>query len=291
VSPIFPPPLWAKSSLEILRTLPELRAWRKSVNSKIGFVPTMGALHAGHLKLISTSVQNNSTTIVSIFVNPLQFGPKEDLAKYPRPFEKDCELCEKAGVSAVFAPEVAAFYSTDHSTSLDVQGLDQYLCGVTRPGHFRGVCTVVLKLFNLVQPTNAYFGQKDIQQALILRKMVADLSVDLNLEIVETVRETSGLALSSRNIYLSEDEKNRATSLSRGIKIAKVAWQAGEKSAQVLKTLVQKEIEASVPTKLDYVEIVSQNLLQPIENVDEPVVIAVAVFYGTTRLIDNLLFG
>lgn len=295
--------------MEILRTIPELRAWRKNLgrknfnnphspnssdepeNDSLGFIPTMGALHAGHLKLITTSIQNNSTTIISIFVNPLQFGPKEDLAKYPRPFTKDCELCEKAGVAAIFAPEVANFYTSDHATYIDVQGLDQYLCGASRPGHFRGVCTVVLKLFNLVEPTNAYFGQKDIQQALILRKMVSDLSQALNLEIVETVREPSGLALSSRNIYLSDDEKLGATSLSRGLVLAKEAWMQGEKSAVVLKALVECEILASNPTRIDYVEIVSQNLLHPVEIADTHFVIAVAVFYRTTRLIDNCLLG
>jgi len=172
-----------------------------------------------------------------------------------------------------------------------VAGLDKFLDGASRPGHFRGVCTVVLKLFNIVKPTRAYFGQKDIQQALILRKMVRDLSLDLEMEIVETVREPSGLALSSRNVYLTPDEKGRATALSRGLFRAKEAWAKGEKSAGALKGMLRTEIEASSPTRIDYLEVASQARLEPVDQTGEPAVIAVAVFYGKTRLIDNLLLG
>src|SRR4051794_33191993 len=191
--------------MEILKTIEAYRAWRKRLpaHETVGFVPTMGALHAGHMRLIAESRKAHPLTVVSIFVNPLQFGPQEDLARYPRPFEEDCRLCREAGVAALFSPEPKDFYAPDHAVYVDVEGLDQYLCGASRPGHFRGVCTVVLKLFNIISPTAAYFGQKDIQQALILRKMVSDLSVDLRMEIVETVREASGLALSSRNVYLT----------------------------------------------------------------------------------------
>jgi pantoate--beta-alanine ligase len=279
--------------MEIFKDIGAYRRWRKSLpaGDTLGFVPTMGALHAGHIKLAETSRAADARTVVSIFVNPLQFGPSEDFSRYPRPFEEDLRLCREAGVAAVFSPEAKDFYAPDHSTYCDVEGLGNYLCGASRPGHFRGVCTVVLKLFNIAQPTRAYFGQKDIQQALILRKMVRDLSLDLDLKIVETVREPSGLALSSRNVYLTPDEKQRATALSRGLFKAKEAWSRGEKSGDALQAIVRAEIDASAPTRVDYVEVVSQSKLAPIDRVEEPAVIAVAVFYGKTRLIDNLLLG
>jgi pantoate--beta-alanine ligase len=279
--------------MEILRTIETYRSWRKSLapDQAVGFVPTMGALHAGHMKLVAESRKANPVTVVSIFVNPLQFGPAEDFARYPRPFEADRALCQEAGVDAIFAPEASDFYAPDFSTYCEVAGLDKYLCGASRPGHFRGVCTVVLKLFNIVQPRRAYFGQKDVQQALILKKMVRDLSLDLEMRIVETLREPAGLALSSRNIYLSPDEKERALALSRGLFRAREAWSNGEKSAAALKGILRAEIEASSPTRVDYIEAVSQSGLAPVENVSEPSVLAVAVFYGKTRLIDNLLLG
>jgi pantoate--beta-alanine ligase len=277
--------------MEILKTIQAYRIWRKSLpaDQSIGFVPTMGALHAGHLKLVAESRKANPITVVSIFVNPLQFGPAEDFSRYPRPFEDDSRQCREAGVSAIFAPEAADFYAPDFSTYCEVAGLDKYLCGSTRPGHFRGVCTVVLKLFNIVQPHRAYFGQKDIQQALILKKMVRDLSLDLEMVIVETLREASGLALSSRNIFLSADEKDRATALSRGLFRAREAWNRGEQSAAALKGMIRSEIEASLPTRIDYIEAVSQADLAPRDTLAEPSVLAVAVFYGKTRLIDNVL--
>lgn len=278
----------------ILRTIPELRAWRSSLGPSLslGFVPTMGALHAGHMKLVEECRRECDAVVVSIFVNPLQFGPNEDLARYPRPFEKDVALCEGAGVDAVFAPEPEAFYAKDHATYVDVEGLDRHLCGAARPGHFRGVCTVVLKLFNLVRPRRAYFGRKDIQQFLILRKMAADLALDIELIGVDTVRETArgaeGLALSSRNAYLNEQQRAAATALYRGLARARDAYRAGERNAGILKSLVRAEIEASPLARIDYVEIVAESDLQPVDAVDVPAVLAVAVFYGTTRLIDNV---
>lgn len=279
--------------MEILKTIDGYRRWRNSLppDRRPGFVPTMGALHAGHMKLVEAARADQPDTVVSIFVNPLQFGPNEDLARYPRPFEADARLCREAGVSAVFAPEPADFYPADFSTYCEVAGLDRHLCGASRPGHFRGVCTVVLKLFHIVNPGRAYFGQKDLQQALILKKMAGDLSVDLEMVIVPTVREASGLALSSRNAYLSPDEKARATALSRGLFRAKAAWEGGERSAAALKAMLRSEIEASAPTRIDYVEAVSQSALAPVESLDRPAALAVAVFYGKTRLIDNVLLG
>ncbi|HKP94651.1 MAG TPA: pantoate--beta-alanine ligase [Fibrobacteria bacterium] len=277
--------------MEILKTIADYRRWRKDLGPDltVGFVPTMGALHAGHLALVETSRKKDDITVVSIFVNPLQFGPAEDFSRYPRPFGEDGRLCREAGVAAIFAPEAPAFYPPDFSTYCEVEGLDAFLDGAARPGHFRGVCTVVLKLFNIVKPDRAYFGQKDIQQALILGKMVRELSLDLETVIVETVREASGLALSSRNVYLTPEEKDRATALSRGLIRAKGAWTRGERSAEALKRIMKEEIEASAPTRIDYVEAVSQARLAPVETIAGPSVLAVAVFYGKTRLIDNLL--
>lgn len=297
--------------MEIFKTIESFREWRKVLPKRrddvadvafkedrlllaaraVGFVPTMGALHAGHMRLVEASRAANPVTVVSIFVNPLQFGPNEDFNRYPRPFEADAELCRQAGVDAIFAPEAREFYAPDHATFCDVEGLDRHLCGAARPGHFRGVCTVVLKLFHIIAPDRAYFGQKDIQQALILRKMARDLSVDLELEIVETVREPSGLALSSRNVYLTPDEKDRATALSRALFRAKDAWAGGEKNAETLREAMLRVIEASYPARVDYVEAVSQSRLAPLERLDEPAVLAVAAFYGKTRLIDNVLLS
>lgn len=279
--------------MEIFKTIEAYRLWRKALGTdhSVGFVPTMGALHAGHLKLVAASRAVATETVVSIFVNPLQFGPTEDFARYPRPFEEDSRLCKQAGVAAIFAPEPKDFYAPDHRTYCDVEGLGRHLCGAARPGHFRGVCTVVLKLFNIIQPSVAFFGQKDIQQALILRKMVGDLSVDLDLRIVETVRENSGLALSSRNIYLTPDEKTRAVALHRGLTLARNAYLTGERNAEELKAMVRHEIEAAAPTRIDYIEAVSQSRIEPIDILMEPSVLAVAVFFGKTRLIDNLLLG
>ena len=279
--------------MQIFRTIEAYRTWRKGLPAtrSVGFVPTMGALHAGHIRLVAESRSLDTDTVVSIFVNPLQFGPSEDFSLYPRPFEADAKLCEEAGAAAIFAPEPSEFYAPDFSTHCEVAGLDKHLCGASRPGHFRGVCTVVLKLFNIVQPARAYFGQKDIQQALILMKMVRDLALDLEMRIVETVREASGLALSSRNVYLSPDEKNRATALSRALFQARDAWRKGERSAAALTAGMRAEIEASAPTRIDYVEAMPQATLAPVATLEGPSVLAVAVFYGKTRLIDNVLLG
>lgn len=276
--------------MKIVRSLSDLRQWRASVppGKKVGFVPTMGALHSGHLKLVQECRVDCEFAVVSLFVNPLQFGAGEDFTRYPRPFEADRRLCEAANVDVLFVPEASEFYSGDHATYVEVEGFDQYLCGASRPGHFRGVCTVVLKLFNLVQPQRAYFGKKDIQQALILKKMVSDLSLDLEMILVDTVREPSGLALSSRNVYLSDEERKSAAALFRALSLARAAYQNGERDTESLKKIMRDEISSEL-ARIDYVEIVSQTQLRPLARVDQPAVFAVAVFYGRTRLIDNLL--
>jgi pantoate--beta-alanine ligase len=275
----------------ILKTPSELRAWRQTLKpgTTVGFAPTMGALHAGHLRLMQESRASNDVTVASIFVNPLQFGPKEDFSRYPRPFDEDARLLQEAGVEVLFSPNTNDFYEKDHSTYCDVLGLDQHLCGASRPHHFRGVCTVVLKLFNLVQCHRAYFGQKDIQQALILRRMVRDLALPLEMHIVETVREASGLAMSSRNRYLSDGEGERATALYRGLNGASQAHAAGERDAEKLKDQIRREVLAAYPTRIDYIEAVDQATLTPQSQLDMPAVLAVAVFFGKTRLIDNVI--
>ncbi len=286
-----PTPRPRSDAVEIFTSIEGYRAWRNGLapDATVGFAPTMGALHPGHLRLVAESRKANAFTVVSVFVNPLQFGPAEDFSRYPRPFDEDVRLCREAGVAAVFAPEAADFYPPDFSSYCEVEGLDEFLDGASRPGHFRGVCTVVLKLFNIVKPRRAYFGQKDIQQALILKKLVRDLSVDLEMQIVPTVREATGLALSSRNVYLTPDEKTRATALSRGLFLAREAWARGERSARALTGILRSEIESSRPARIDYIEAVSQADLRPAETLSGPSVLAVAAFYGKTRLIDNVL--
>ncbi len=275
--------------MEVLPSTADFRVWRRGLVGEVGFVPTMGALHAGHIRLMEASAKRNTATVVSIFVNPLQFGPKEDFSRYPRPLEKDLEACRNAGVTTVFAPSPTSFYAPDHRAYCEVEGLDRHLCGAARPGHFRGVCTVVMKLFQIVKPARAYFGKKDIQQALILSKMVRDFDVDLEMVLVDTVREPSGLAMSSRNAFLSENERERAAAIFQGLTRARETFDRGERSAAVLKETARREIEKSGPTAIQYVEIVSQSLLEPVESVENPAVLAVAVYYGNTRLIDNLL--
>ncbi len=279
--------------MEILRTPEDMRRWRCSVptGAEVGFVPTMGALHAGHAALLEASTGTDTLTVSSLFVNPLQFGPNEDLSRYPRPFEADVSLCQKLGVHALFAPDPASFYAPDHATTVSVGGLDKHLCGASRAGHFNGVCTVVAKLFLLVQPTRAYFGKKDIQQAIILEKMVSDLSFPLEMVLVDTVREPDGLALSSHNVYLSPDERRRAPALRRALDAARDAHAAGERDANVLRSRMREIIDAAGPNRIDYAEVVSQKDLAPVETVSGPTLLALAVFFGNTRLIDNQLLG
>ncbi len=255
----------------------------------IGFVPTMGALHAGHVSLIKRSVHENRFTIVSIFVNPLQFGPKEDLDKYPRPFKEDIKICRDNGVDAVFHPDAKTFYKTDHLTFVGVEKMSEYLCGKSRPNHFRGVTTVVTKLFNSVQPDRAYFGQKDYQQETILRKMVMDLDIPVKIVVCPIIREKSGLAMSSRNKYLSPSEKERALILSQSLEKAQTLVNSGEKNADNLIHEVQKLINSHIikNDKVDYIEIIDPETLERVSHLSRKAVISLAVYIGKTRLIDN----
>ncbi len=257
----------------------------------IGLVPTMGALHKGHLSLIEAARAETGFVVVSIFVNPTQFGPNEDLNRYPRPLERDLELCAAAGVDLVFHPRPEAMYPPDYFTFVEVTGLQDVLCGASRPGHFRGVATVVLKLFNLVQPDRAYFGQKDAQQVRIIQQMVRDLNVPVEVRVCPIVRDADGLALSSRNDYLEAEERRRAAVLYRVLTEARRRIETGERDAARVRQVMTEQIASVAGAVLDYAAVVDADTLQtPAEIVAErPVLLALAVRFGGTRLIDNLL--
>jgi pantoate--beta-alanine ligase len=259
----------------------------------IGLVPTMGALHAGHLSLIEAARAETGYVVVSIFVNPTQFGPKEDFSRYPRPLERDLQLCGEAGVDLVFHPEPAVLYPPGYRTYVEVTGLQDVLCGASRPGHFRGVATIVLKLFNLVQPDRAYFGQKDAQQVRILQQMVRDLNVPVEVRVCTIVREADGLALSSRNQYLDAQQRRQATVLHRALAEARRRIEAGERDAAVLRQAMAQCIESTPGAVLDYAAVVDADSLEaPVQLVPgRPILLALAVKFGATRLIDNLLIA
>ncbi|MCP5535718.1 MAG: pantoate--beta-alanine ligase [Akkermansiaceae bacterium] len=258
-------------------------------------VPTMGALHEGHLKLVHRARElagPEGFVVLTLFVNPTQFDKVEDLEKYPRTLEKDLELCRLHGVDLVFSPEPDSMYHADHSVSVMEASLTRQLCGATRPGHFDGVCTVVLKLFNLIQPDAAVFGKKDYQQLAVIRRMVRDLNVPVHIEGVDTVREASGLALSSRNTRLTASQHADAPRIRRALLSAQQAYLDGARSAEVLLGIARQEIESSPKrARIDYLELLDAGTLQEIDSVDSPAVMATAVFYGSVRLIDNIELG
>jgi pantoate--beta-alanine ligase len=254
----------------------------------IGFVPTMGALHEGHLSLVREARRRADVTVVSIFINPAQFGPREDLARYPRDLARDAALLEKEGVDILFHPDDAEVYPPGYRTYVEVHGLQNRLCGASRPGHFRGVATVVLKLFNIVRPDLAFFGWKDAQQLILLRRMARDLDLETELIGLPIIREPDGLAMSSRNAYLSPEERRAAAVLSRSLAEAEKAIRAGEKDAKTIAGLVRSAVAAEPLARLDYVEVVDESDLQPLPTVAGDVLVALAVFIGPTRLIDNL---
>ena len=261
----------------------------KSAGRTIGFVPTMGYLHEGHLSLVRASKAATDTTVVSIFVNPAQFGPREDYARYPRDFERDSAFLIGEGTDILFSPEAAEMYPPDFRTFVEVKGLQDKLCGRTRPGHFRGVCTVVLKLFEIIRPDKAYFGQKDAQQALILKKMAADFNLDVELDVRPIVREPDGLAMSSRNQYLSPGDRRAAVVLSRSLEAAAVAIRGGERRPDVVIGLIRGLLGREPAARIEYVEIVEARLLEAAPDAGPGRLIALAVYFGNTRLIDNLI--
>lgn len=279
--------------MRILNKIDEVRAlvkeW-KARGLKVGFVPTMGYLHEGHESLIKRASEENDRVVVSVFVNPIQFGPKEDLANYPRDLGRDSLVCERAGAEVIFHPENEEMYFEDFSTFVDMNGLTAGLCGKSRPTHFRGVCTVVNKLFNIVAPDRAYFGEKDAQQLAVIKRMVRDLNIDIEIIGCPIVREKDGLAKSSRNTYLSIEERKAATILNKSLNIAKSKIQAGERNSEIIIREIQKVISSEKLAKIDYVEVVDSFSMEAVKEINKSVLVAIAVFIGKTRLIDNFTY-
>ncbi|MGI6119077.1 MAG: pantoate--beta-alanine ligase [Desulfosporosinus sp.] len=269
--------------------LREIIAQEKKRGRVIALVPTMGYLHKGHLSLVEHAKQDGVCVVMSIFVNPLQFGPNEDYARYPRDLERDAKLAEEAGVDVLFHPTTEEMYPRPMVTYVDVSQLDAVLCGAKRPGHFRGVVTVVNKLFNIVQPDIAYFGQKDYQQYLVIQRMVSDLNLPIKICSVPIVREEDGLALSSRNIYLTEEQRKEAKVLSQSLKEVKNWMRAGERSAREIERQLREKISRECHGVIDYVEVRDARDLSEVTVIECPVVIALAVKFGSTRLIDNIV--
>lgn len=279
--------------MEIITTVADMKArvaeW-KAQGLTIGLTPTMGALHEGHMSLMEAARQACDKVVTSVFVNPIQFGPNEDYDNYPRDLEHDAAIAESKGIDVVFHPSVEEMYPPNYNTYVVMETLTDTLCGAKRPGHFRGVCTVVNKLMNIVQPDKAFFGQKDAQQLAIIKRMVADLNMNVTVVGCPIVREEDGLAKSSRNAYLSEEERVAALCLSRAIFAAQEAIENGERNASTISKLVADTIEAEPMSRIDYVEVVDLANMQPVETLGEAGLVAIAVYIGSTRLIDNYLF-
>lgn len=280
--------------MKIVKTIDEVRNivkdWKRQGLS-VGLVPTMGYLHEGHASLIDASVKENDRTVVSDFVNPIQFGPNEDLESYPRDINHDSELCEKHGADLIFNPEPSEMYDDLFCTHVDMDVLTKELCGLSRPTHFRGVCTVVTKLFNIVTPNNAYFGQKDAQQLAIIKRMVKDLNMDIKIHGCPIVREEDGLAKSSRNTYLNDEERKAALILSKTIKLGQKMVKDGETSSKKITDAMKENINKEPLAKIDYVKIVDSLTMQQVETIEKPILCAIAVYIGKTRLIDNFITG
>ena len=266
-----------------------VKKWRKE-GLTVGLVPTMGYLHEGHKSLIDKAVKENDRVVVSVFVNPIQFGPTEDLASYPRDLERDAKLCEEAGANLIFHPEKEEMYFDDFSSFVEVQGVSKGLCGKSRPIHFRGVCTVVTKLFNIVKPDRAYFGQKDAQQLAVVKRMVRDLNMDIEIVGCPIIREEDGLAKSSRNTYLSAEERKAAFILSKSLKLGKEAIEKGERDSKKIIDIITNNINTEKLAKIDYVEIVDPLSIENIDKIENSALVAMAVYIGKTRLIDNFIY-
>ena len=271
---------------EISKIRETVTAWKKD-GLTIGLVPTMGYLHEGHKSLIDRARAENDRVVVSIFVNPMQFGPGEDLEAYPRDLERDSKICEEGGVDLIFHPEVEEMYGPDFHSFVDMTVLPEKLCGASRPVHFKGVQTVVTKLFHIIPAHRAYFGQKDAQQLAIIRRMVIDLDFDIEIIGCPIIREADGLAKSSRNTYLSEEERKQAVILNASLEEAMKAIEEGEQDAAKIKAKITEKLNTCPLARIDYVEVVSFDNIQPIDKIEGAVLIAIAVYIGTTRLIDN----
>jgi pantoate--beta-alanine ligase len=275
----------------VIENIPDMVYLRLNLKEPVGFVPTMGYLHEGHMSLVKKARAENRTVIASIYVNPTQFGPNEDLAKYPRNLERDLAMLDKEGTDAVFFPEDKDMYPAGYDTWVTVDNLTKPLEGNVRPTHFRGVTTVVTKLFNIVRPTNAYFGQKDAQQALVIKKMAADLNMNLKVVVCPTIREPDGLAMSSRNVYLNPEQRKAAPVLYKSLQMAQELFANGEKNADVIlgqmTTLIQKEPLG----KIDYISISDTETLAELKIIKKTALVSMAVKFGNTRLIDNVILG
>lgn len=278
--------------MKIIQTVAEMRKELKKQTGTIGFVPTMGYLHQGHLSLVERARKENDVVVLSIFVNPLQFGPNEDYDRYPRDLDRDAELAEKAGVDFIFHPDVQEMYPEAPLTQVNVKQITERLCGKSRPGHFAGVATVVSKLFHIIQPDRAYFGLKDAQQVAVIEQMVRDLHFPVTIVPCPIVREEDGLAMSSRNVYLSPEEREQALVISQALQQAKERVEKGELvEARDVIRFISERIETRPLARIEYVEAVSYPKLEPVERLDRPpVLVAVAVHFGKTRLIDNFLY-
>lgn len=267
----------------------QVRQWKKE-GLTVGLVPTMGYLHEGHESLIKRAVAENDRVVVSVFLNPTQFAPNEDLASYPRDFEADTKLCEGVGAALVFHPEPSEMYAEDACTFVDMTAVTKELCGKSRPIHFRGVCTVVNKLMNISMADRAYFGQKDAQQLAVIRRMVRDLNMNVEVVGCPIIREADGLAKSSRNTYLSEEERKAGLVLSQAVMLGQKLVAEGEKSAAAVTGAMSELISAEPLAKIDYVSMVSWDSIEPVETIEGPVLVAMAVYIGKTRLIDNFIY-
>jgi pantoate--beta-alanine ligase len=274
--------------MQIVGPILEIRALRQQFSGTVGFVPTMGYLHEGHLALVKQARMGNSAVIVSVYVNPTQFGPREDFDAYPRELDRDLELLREEGVDIVFVPSDEEMYPSEFSSWVDVETVTGRLEGASRPGHFRGVATVVAKLFNIVQPTKAYFGQKDAQQAVVIKRMVADLNMGIEIVVVPTVRESDGLAMSSRNIYLSPGERQAATILFKVLTLARQLRQGGEKDAEKIRRQMTSLIQKEPLAQIDYVSVADSETLEELNLIDHPALASLAVRIGKTRFIDNM---
>ena len=278
--------------MEIVHTIKGVRAYVRDARRRgesIGFVPTMGYLHEGHLALLRRAREENDRVVLSIFVNPLQFGPTEDYERYPQDLDRDAALAASAGTDLIFAPSVAEMYPRPTLTYVDVAKLTDGLCGASRPGHFRGVATVVTKLFNIVAPDRAYFGQKDAQQVAVVKRMVADLNVDVEIVTVPTVREPDGLAMSSRNVYLNPEERRAALVLSRSLETARRLIEEGERDSERVRDAMARLITSEPLARVDYIALVDADDMSPLTHLRGRVLVALAVYIGKTRLIDNIL--
>ena len=277
--------------MKIVNTIREMKELRPALNGPVGFVPTMGYLHEGHLSLIRKAIAENSSVVVSIFVNPAQFDSKADLNYYPRDTQRDIKMLTEEGASIAFMPEVAEMYPPDFDTWVEVGSLSGKLEGAFRPAHFRGVATVLTKLFNIVKPDRVYFGQKDAQQAIIVKKMVNDLNMDTMISIQPTVREASGLAMSSRNTRLSQEERQRASIIHQALNHAEKSWKCGETDATKIKEEVAMILKNEPLIKIDYISIADAVTLDELERIERPAFVLITVRMGETRLLDNILLG